>query len=468
MYNSTVVKIFYIKRDVAVSFFMESSFHVHLHVRIPTLCRVVEHDANSSETLNDVKARILSSFNVLESSGWNFFMQGKDFIQLDGELECSKIAFIHTEMLYLHHFYSKQITVFYNGIRASVAIEIGAPLSSICQTVCTLFQIKDDEQLFFMNPLTYGIEAFDVPPQCNLLILKTFNLGDRELIFQTNTFPEQITNTSIQLVSKILLIAQFKTFITTLKIQKCDFKFMQLSEERVQELYTQLINKSMEHIMDPLEIITFLFTVLASFEEPLIPKELANLAKDIGKIKDQKNAFKQMYIIFSMLPMSSHCILLELSQAITQSYYDSRIKEELVDVMHEILFNESASKGSTDLVFTKMFLNFGPYLMNFPGTKNLRSIGDTIAVVVNDEVYSINGKEDPSLAEPFEFKISIADFLQFNEVVKEKVSMFQAIAEINNKITMLKDTISKSRVLISKRKNQKGRERKLSYLVAEE
>ena len=175
-----------------------------------------------------------------------------------------------------------------------------------------------------MNPFNYTIEPVDTPTGLDLLILKPFYIHEREMIFQTTSIPTAPTITSLPFVSmsKILFISQFKSLLTTLKSQHCNISILDLHQDVLEKLFFSFESNTGLSSMSADEQVTLLFTILASLSEPLLPPAIAQMAKQIVQLDNETEVFKLIYCLLCMLPVTSHCILLELCQSIT-TYFPS-------------------------------------------------------------------------------------------------------------------------------------------------
>ena len=453
---------------------MQNSFSVHLHIRMPTIIRSVEVDSNPGETLNEIKSRLLSSFGILDPEDWNFFAIGENYVQLDGNLECNKIAFIRAEMLFLYPLQTRPITIFYNGRAKDVAIGLNSPLSSICPTLISLFHISDEESFFFMDPIDYKIESIDQPTEATALVFKPFELSDRSFLFRTDKFPDNMVNSTLQLVSKVLIVSNIKTFITNLKLQKCNFPVTEISEETLTQVYDSFLTKSVPSL-SPEESSNILFTILCAFENPLIPQDLFPYVSKLYHTKNQCEIFKIMYILLTFLPMSSHCLLLELCQALSSNIYNSPSEKSITLIMHHILFKpESSFDKDAELFFVKFFLYFGPYLMHVGNFQNLKVIdGERLAILSTKDnqkiMYSMNGNEKIESAEPFHFSIDLQDIREFCSHNEESHYIYDQIRETNHKINQYLEAVQRAKSLL-RRKNllNPPAPQPLHFLVAKE
>ena len=432
---------------------MLNPFSVHLHIRIPTLCRTVEVDSNPGETLDEIKSRLLSSFSILDPEDWNFFAMGENYVQLSGSLECNKIAFIHAEMLFLSKLETRPITIFYYGKAKEIAIGLDSPLSSICPILISMFHISDEESYFFMDPITYTIQPMDLPTEATSLVFKPFELKDRSYLFRTDGFPEKMKNTSLMLVSKVLLKSPIKTLITNLKLQKCELNILDISEDKITRVYDSFASNTTPNL-SPDESSTMLFTLMTAFEVPLLPKELHKYVKEICSLKNQSEIFKKLYILLTFLPMSSHCLLLELCQAISPSIFEAVSQDEIFTIMHEILFKHPLNQDNGyELFFVRFLLYFGQYLMHAANLSNLKKVqGNRLAISGNKEgtpvFYSVYGKENEAEAEPFEFDIDIEDVHSFCVKIEEPIHIYPQIKETNDKINEFMNAMQQAKQLL--------------------
>ena len=467
-------KIEHFRKPKKIKKIMQNSFFVHLHIRMPTIIRSVEVDSNPGETLNEIKSRLLSSFGILDPDDWNFFAIGENYVQLDGNMECNKIAFIHAEMLYLYPLETRPITILYNGKAKDIAIGLGSPLSSICPTLIQLFHISDEESFFFMDPVDYKIEPIDQPTDAPALVFKPFELSDRSFLFRTDKFPANMVNSSLPLVSKVLFVSNIKTFITNLKLQECNFPVTEMSEDKLTQVYDAFLAKSAPSLT-PEESSNILFTILCAFENPLIPKDLLPYIAKLVNVKNQCEVFKNVYILLAFLPMSSHCILLELCQALSPSIFQSPSEKSITAIMHHILFkNESIIDREAEMFFTKFFLYYGPYLMHVGNFQHLRIINkEKLALTSNKNgqniLYSLSGIEKLGTDKPYHFSIDLHDFCEFCLQFEDSHYIYDQIRETNNKINQYLEAVQHAKSLL-RRKNllHKPTPQPVHYIVAKD
>jgi len=334
-----------------------------LFINAPSLSRIFEVNVPCNEKVGDLLIRILKGIGIEEYQFWGFYVLDDGITSVANNEEASIFFLKNYSNVWLMDSEFVPVTIYFDGLSRNFAFMANSKLKDLIKCATMVFGIStEEERLFLLNPIDQTIESLDVSTVAPCYILKVFGKNYLYNIFKPAALPDK-SNLSIMLLSKMIMSKEIKNFFTTTRTRRNECSLVPLDQNRIEVLLKLFKNDSGISEVSPSDQMTFLFMVLIRNSSPIISERLHRIVLEHFHSNQDENLFRMAQAIVSLLPLSSHLILLELILCFNDynSYLGSNDLDQITQLFHKLLFKNTQDLQA-ETAFIKFIIVFAPWV----------------------------------------------------------------------------------------------------------
>ncbi|KAH0785786.1 hypothetical protein GPJ56_010348 [Histomonas meleagridis] len=361
-------------------------------ISIPDLSQVVKYKANYSETISDLITNVLATFD-LPNSNAEFFLFGLSsaFEEIPKTETCSIFFRKQYDSLYLLTNSSKLIQVIFEDKSSSLAVGMNLQIYRLIELAIECLKLPYDRKKYVAyNPQTNSIYPLDHSFNTPMIILKSFDLTLNPILFTSSKFAYDSSSPSYPVVSfsKNIINHPFFALTSSIKMKKqSSYILCELTQTTVESFFESIRTTSNLQQFTTCELVSLLFLLLSYNGTEYISEQLHSAIINNLRNQTQVNKMRLIHAIVALLPLTTHCMLLEVCQCFSTACHDVTVIGLLTNVLFPVAIDRTIEEE-----FTLFLLVFQNWLFRIPMRPGISVVvtGDEKRVLIKDSSKSPN------------------------------------------------------------------------------